>query len=108
MNRVQLCGYKSPEIEIHVHASIINGRLKIEGQDIGKNVENFWGDTDYEYYYTLSENDTSKLHEVLNEISNQNLTLLEQIKLNFSGTEGCRNFREFCEEHSIKYEFFSY
>ena len=108
MNKVELYDYKSPEIEIHVHASIIDGRLKIEGQDLGKNVEDFWGDNDYEYFYTLSENDTSMLHEALNETTNKNIPLLEKMKLNFSGIEGCRKFREFCEEHSIKYEFFSY
>ena len=106
--QVELCNYKDTGIEVHVHAFISDGQLKIEGQDLGKTVSAFWGDSDYEYFYSLSKEDTRIIHKLLSEGSTSQGNLLELIKINFSGVDGCRRFRAFCDKHLIKYNFNSY
>jgi hypothetical protein len=103
-----LCCHKESELEIHVRAYVIDGQLKIEGQDLGSIVEENYGDLDYEYFYSLSKTDTKKLHELLKNDSNSNKGLLELMSVYFSGVYGCAKFRDYCEKNSLKYEFFSY
>lgn len=108
MDKIVLCSYNEPEIEIYVRAYIIDGQLKIEGQDLGSRVEAITGDYDYEYWYSLSKFETVKLHQLLKTDSCSNKDLLELMPRYFSGVDGCTNFREYCDKNSIHYDFFTY
>ena len=50
---LELCDYRSEKVDVHVRASIMDGKLSFECQDLGPAVEEFWGDEDYEYWYSL-------------------------------------------------------
>ena len=99
-----LCDYSDKSISIHVRASLENGKLIISGDDIGDSVQDFWTDDDYEYWYELDEEGTQKLLKVINGLDHP----VEAIKREFSGTDGCKRFREICEENRIPYGFHSY
>jgi hypothetical protein len=105
---IELCRCKTARLEVHVSASIRDGGLLISGQDLGPDVEEFWGDSDYEYFYSLTLDDTRKLHDLLKTDSKQDIGLLELIKLYFSDLDGCDNFKKYCDQHDIQYSFFNY
>ena len=81
--------------------------LKFSGQDIGKAVSDAFGDSDYEYWYTFSREDTRRLTEILNGIHGED-TLREHIRKHYIGKDGFSRLRELWEEKGIRAEFFSY
>lgn len=94
-----LCNYADENISIHVNASLQNGKLIISGYDAGGTVESIWDDDDYEYWYELDQKETLKLLKVINGINDPE----ESVKREFSGTDGCKKFREICDENGIEY-----
>lgn len=99
-----LCDSRSERVDTHVRASLLGGALHISAQDLGPFVEEFWGDLDYEYYYDLTPKNTARLLEVIGGKEDPEKAVLE----NFGGDDGCRRFREICEENDIPYKFYSY
>ena len=102
--KVTLCNETTPRVHVSVEAEVSNGCLRISGQDLGIGVVQFWGDDEYEYFYSFSEVDTRRLFSLLHTGS---LTPLEVLVTHFSGLDGCRCLRSFCDENNIKYYFFS-
>ncbi len=105
--KIRLCDQKLERVSIYVEASILDGKLTISGQDIGPAVEEYFGDSDYEYFYSFDKANTKKLLEALKpgaEIKE----LLELLASSFSGPDGCAMLREFCTEENIAYDFFSF
>ncbi|MBI4287678.1 MAG: hypothetical protein HY671_04515, partial [Chloroflexi bacterium] len=49
-----------------------NGDLVISGQDVGKNIQELFGDSDYEYWVTVLSEHKKRVLEVLIEYCNQN------------------------------------
>lgn len=99
-----LCDSHSDRVDIHVSASLIGGRLSLSCQDLGPAVEEFWGDEDYEYWYTFGQEATAKLLTVINGTEDPEAAIFR----NFSGPEGCRKLRALCYKEGIKYRFDSY
>jgi hypothetical protein len=62
VNKITLYQFKSPSINIYIEAYFDDGKLVIEGQDIGETVEEVWGDSDYEYSVTVHSNEIIKLY----------------------------------------------
>lgn len=108
LEEVELCNYLDSNVEIHVRAYFKDGELNLKGHDLGKSVENSWDTSSYEYFYSLSSEDTKKVHGLLMEDLNTDKGLLEIMKIRFSGIDGCKEFREYCEKYSINCNFFSY
>lgn len=104
IHNIELCNEGNEQISIHVRADIENGSLTISGQDLGSFCEEFWGDSDYEYFYNFSAEETEKLLTAIGGNENPAEALTER----FSGAEGCQKLREFCEKENIHYEFISY
>lgn len=99
-----LCDTYSEQIDIHVYAEIKNGCLTVYGQDLGPNVERFWGSDEYEYWYILDRENTTKLLKLIGGITNPKAALLSR----FSGEAGCRTLRKLCDENEIEYKFDSF
>ena len=81
----------------YLHAEIReDGDLVLSGQDLGKTAREFWGDSDYEWWVTVSSSDKD---DVL-------LALLDKI---YGGkSSAIEEFRDLLEAHGIKSEFSSY
>jgi len=97
----------NPRLTVIVDAAIRNGCLLVSGQDLGNSVSEFFGDSDYEYWYSFDIENTKLLITRLLE-QNPELDVKELLSDNFSGIDGCSNLRNFCEKFGIKYKFSSY
>ncbi|MEI6580153.1 MAG: HIRAN domain-containing protein, partial [Eubacteriales bacterium] len=107
-SRVILYESKDSDNQVIVEAYMAEGALHIDGHDLGKSVEDFWGEDEYEYDYSLSKEETEKLYELLKRELKSDKNLLELVAINFNGNECDVNFCEFCESNSIAVEFFSW
>ena len=104
MKNVDLCSNKEKDLWIHVWASITDGELAVSGQDLGSYVENSWGDSDYEYWYTFTTEETVKLLDVIGGAEDPEAALVRE----FNGVNGCRKLVRLCDREGIKYSFYSY
>ena len=72
------------------------GEVLMSGQDVGKSPEEYWGDSDYEYWLYIGQ-------------EHKDLLLLSLIKKMFGGrSEAFSKFREFLIENGIPYQFDSW
>jgi hypothetical protein len=107
MDHIQLYSYEDKKIKINVHAYLKEGKLSLEGQDFGKAAEGISGNDEYEYFYSLSKENTDKAYEILKRESDSEKELLDLVKERFSGMDGCKEFKGFCERNGLKCKFFS-
>lgn len=105
--KIVLCDEKLPNVSIYVIAELINGKLKISGQDTGNACNACFGDSDYEYFYDFSAEDTNKFFVLLNK-KTEAIDFLYILKEQFNGVNACRKLRDFCDENNIKYSFSTY
>ena len=49
----------------HLEAVLEQGKLTIQGHDIGKTVEEFWGEDEYEYWYEFDQENTEHLFKAI-------------------------------------------
>lgn len=105
--KVTLCEVELERVSIYVDASLVDGELHISGQDIGEAAEEFWGDSDYEYWLTIPEKDTRKFFKLIcaDSPGKDPLTVLQK---KFHGESAFRSISAFCKRHGIKAEFFSH
>ncbi|MBQ1325177.1 MAG: hypothetical protein IIY52_04090 [Solobacterium sp.] len=99
-----LCSFSSERVDVIVKVDLIDGKLQLSCLDCGPAVEAFFGDGDYEYWYSFSEEETEKLFRMLDGLDHPEEALLER----FSGEAGTRELTAFCKEHGIEYRFFSW
>jgi len=108
MCKVTLCDGEFDGISIHRVTYIKKSKLHIDGQDLGIAVEEFWGENEYEYFYTFSNEMTSYFHTCLKRDLNSEEELLELVARYYSSESGDKKLRHYCEIKSIEYEFFNY
>ena len=72
-----------------------NSNLMLEGQMIFTGGDSEFGDSDYEYWLTVPKEYKDKL-------------LLDMLGKYFSDAGGFSSLKTFCDDHEIKYKFFSY
>ncbi len=98
---------QTPELKVTVDAYFQHENLVIEGYDIGKTVEEFWGDSDYEYTTTVFSEEVKKLYSLFNIPEHQDV-LLEAMSKQFNMNTCFSDFRNFCDDNDVKYEGFSW
>ncbi len=73
-----------------------DGSLQLQAQDMGKRVEEIWGDSDYEFWVHVPSTEICKLAFAL-------------LREKYSGREGAVDeFRSFCKREAIEHEWGSY
>jgi hypothetical protein len=109
MERITLFKFENSSIKISMEIYFNEkDQLIFDGYDIGKAVENAWGDSDYEYTYTIEPKEVDKLY-LLFGISNSNKQrLLTEIKNRFEGNKAYSKFGQYMEENNIDYKPFSW
>lgn len=108
MNKISLYQFKSPFISIYIDAYFDDGKLIIEGQDIGKTVEEVWGDSDYEYSVTIPSNEVIKLYALFQVKEGDENGLLKAIADKYNTNTCYSEFRDFLKENGIEYEGFTW
>ncbi len=109
MEKIELFKFENEHIKIEMLLYFDDiGQLIFEGYDIGKRVNDSFGDSDYEYNYTIDVSEIQKLYSILNvENGDRNLLLIE-LKKKFGNNEGYSDFGNFMRENNIKFNAFTW
>ena len=102
---ITLCKHRSERLWVNVWARIEEGKLTVEGQDLGAVPEEWFGTDEYEYFYNYDLANTEKLLQILSEGGKNPIV---EMCLRFSGLKGCEKLRAFCENNGIDYTFYSW
>ena len=104
MEKVTLFKFESEGIKISMELYFNEqNQLCFEGYDIGKTVESAWGDSDYEYSYTIEPIEVEKLYNYFGIKIGQKSMLLDTLKERFNGNKAYSQFGEFMDENEIVY-----
>lgn len=99
----------NPTVKVTIEAYFDDhGNLVVEGYDIGKTVEDYWGDSDYEYTTTVSGPELQKLYAILGIIEGAQMELLLEIKKRFNTNSCYSDFNAFLRKHGIRSGGFSW
>lgn len=105
---VTLFHHRNEAIKITVEAGFDGEALCIEGYDIGQRVDEYWGDSDYEYTTTVKPEDVPRIYESL-EVSIENKdALLSAIASRFHSNTCYSEIQQWLDDHKIPYEGFSW
>ena len=103
--------YKLDRTDIRISMEMYfnkEGQLIFDGCDIGKTVDDCWGDSDYEYTYTIAPVEVEKFYPIFNLKVGDKTGLLHSIQNNFSINEAYSLFGEFMDKNNIIYDSFTY
>ncbi|MEO3406414.1 hypothetical protein AAFN85_21050 [Mucilaginibacter sp. CAU 1740] len=104
----QLFFLKTQQIKIEINLGWKDNTLILEGYDIGTTVENFHGDSDYEYNITVKDAELEKLYHLNNVEVGQKLLLVETIAQKINGNKSYSEFQKYLKENGIGYEAFTW
>lgn len=109
MNTVLLFSFKSDSVKVSIEAYFNeDDSLIIEGYDIGKSVEEIWGDSDYEYITTVKADAVNKLYTLLHLPSGSKDALLSYLQSRFNTNSCYSEIRTWFDENAVAYESFSW
>ena len=96
-------GVYSCSIEIRVQ----DGCIRISGQDFGSVCKSMTGDSEYEFFYSLDEENTKRFLLVLRERYGLKKSLRQVLKEEFGDYWNSDSFRDICMFNGIQYQFYS-
>jgi hypothetical protein len=108
MEKVTLYSFSSEYIRITIEAWFEDDTLVVEGYDIGKRVQEAWGDSDYEYSVKVKPGEVEKLYKLFSVEPVDRQKLLEAVAARFNGNHAYSLFCDFLESNGIKSEGFSW
>lgn len=108
MDAVKLFSLTNEDIKIHIEARFDADDLVVEGYDIGRRVEEYWGDSDYEYSVKVQAVDVNEVYAALQLPPGDKAKLLHELSLRFNTNTAYSDFRNFLDAHKIKSEGFSW
>lgn len=109
MKKIILYEETRPDIKISMELYFNEqGQLIFDGYDIGKTVEEWHGDSDYEYSYTIEETEVAKIYPILEVEHGNQASLLLEIKNRFGGNKAYSQFGDFLRKHKIDFTSFSW
>jgi len=100
--------FEDENIKIDIVARFEDDKLIIDGYDIGKTVEEAWGDSDYEYILTIPPAGVALLYGLLEVNPGSRRKLLKAIAKRFSGNNCFSAIGDFLEENEIEYSRFTW
>ena len=105
MTSIELYSNETEALWVNVWAEIKNGKLTVQGQDLGGPVEKWFGSSEFEYECRFDESNTRKLFSILSENGSDPIEMLME---RFSGPRGFWELKDFCDKANIPYEYFSW
>lgn len=109
MDRVLLYFSATPGIKVTVEIYFDEAEnLVLEGYDIGKTVEEYWGDSDYEYTTTICPEEVKKLYKLFDLTPGEEKKLLSHLKSRFNSNRCYSELRELLIQNDIKFQSFSW
>ena len=101
---VTLFELKNENIRINISAYFEADVLVVDGYDIGKTVEEAWGDSDYEYIIKVPAPGVEFLYNHFNIISQDKQVLLNALAGRYNSNFCYSEIRKLLDDHGIKYE----
>ncbi|HRJ30173.1 MAG TPA: hypothetical protein PLV21_19195 [Cyclobacteriaceae bacterium] len=108
MKSVSLYHFTGPDIKISIDAYFDGDKLIIDGYDIGKRVEEYWGDSDYEYVLTIPPEGVEFLLAYFNIVNNGQEDLLAAMAAKFNTNTCYSDIRKLMSDNGITCEGFSW
>jgi hypothetical protein len=108
MDKIILFQMENPKVKVTIEAYFDGESLVIDGYDIGDFVEEYWGDSDYEYSTTVFEAEVIKLYKLFNIREGDKERLLKAIATTYNDNSCYSNFRAFLDLNGIRYDSFSW
>ncbi len=109
MERIELFKFENPRIRISIELYFNEkGQLIFDGYDIGKQVEDSWGDSDYEYSYTIEPLFVERLFSILDVPVGDRYALLLELKKRFGNNKAYSQFGNFMKENNIEFRSFTW
>ena len=109
MDSILLFSMHTPEIKVTIEAYFdSNGNLVVDGYDIGKRVDEYWGDSDYEYTTTVLPVEVKKLYPLFELPEGSANELLVALQSRFHTNKCYSEIQTFLDDHNIKYTGFSW
>ena len=105
---VTLYKFESEEIRVTIDARFEGNVLMIDGYDIGKTVEAYWGDSDYEYSLTIPPESVEALYKLLDISSGEQETLLNELARRYCTNSCFSDIRQLLDDNKISCEGFSW
>ncbi len=105
---ITLYHLKREDIKIDIVARFDKDKLIIDGYDIGKTVEEAWGDSDYEYIMTIPATSVASLYGLLDVEAGNRKKLLKALAKRFHGNKCFSAIGDFLDQNSIKHETFTW
>ena len=106
--RKTLYHLKREDIKIDMVARFEKDKLIIDGYDIGKTVEEAWGDSDYEYVMTIPAENLPPLYKLLGVEEGNRKALLEALAKRFHGNKCFSAIGDFLDQNNIEHETFTW
>jgi hypothetical protein len=98
---ITLFHLKREDIRIHIEARFEGEKLVVDGYDIGKTVEEAWGDSDYEYDMVIPAEGVGALYGLLDVRTGDKGGLLKALAERFHGNRCFSKIGDFLDEHGI-------
>ncbi|MFZ6014577.1 MAG: hypothetical protein ACOYXT_29830 [Bacteroidota bacterium] len=105
---VSLYRFTDADISVTIEARFEGESLIIDGYDIGKKVEEYWGDSDYEYSTTISPEGVMQLYGLLNITQGDKQALLQELARRYNTNFCYSEIRQMLQDHKIPHEGFSW
>ncbi len=99
---------ENENIKINIVARFEEDKLIIDGYDIGKRVEEAWGDSDYEYVMTIPAKSVPPLYGLLGVEVGDREMLLEVLAERFRGNRCFSAIGDFLDQNNIEHETFTW
>ena len=108
MDAVTLFELKNEDIRISIEAYFENEVLVIDGYDIGKRVEEYWGDSDYEYLIRVPATGVDFLYQHFKLWAGDQSALLHELAKRYHTNSCYSDIRKLLDDNKIKYEGFTW
>lgn len=108
MDKVTLFHFETSDIKVTIEAYFRNDWLMVEGYDIGKRVEEIWGDSDYEYSLGVNPGELKKLYPLFGICYGDKDGLLTAIAEQYNTNSCYSQFMDLLTQNGIKAETFSW
>lgn len=108
MESITLYHAENDEIKIDICAYFEGELLVIDGYDIGKRVEEYWGDSDYEYIVKIPIEGVNFLYNHFTLEMGNRKGLLDSQAATFNTNSAYSNIRSLMEDNGIKCEGFTW
>ena len=96
------------DIKVTIDLRFDGENLKLDGYDIGKTVNDIFGDSDYEYSITVSSENLPKLYEINKVANGKKEELINALAVFLSENKAYSLFHDYLKENEIEFTSYTY